>query len=42
MLVAWNMSEARHFVHTVRVAPRSDVAVFLTCYGLTVAFDMVP
>jgi sulfate permease, SulP family len=41
LLVAWNMSEAKHFVHTVKVAPRSDVAVLLICYGLTVAFDMV-
>ncbi|HET8648323.1 MAG TPA: SulP family inorganic anion transporter, partial [Vicinamibacteria bacterium] len=41
VLVAWNMSEAKHFVHTVRVAPRSDVAVLLTCFGLTVGFDMV-
>jgi SulP family sulfate permease len=41
LLVAWNMSEAKHFVHTVRVAPRSDVAVLLTCFGLTVFFDMV-
>jgi len=41
LLVAWNMSDARHFAHTLRVAPRSDVAVLLTCYGLTVAFDMV-
>lgn len=41
LLVAWNMSEARHFIHTLRVAPKSDVAVLLTCYGLTVGFDMV-
>jgi SulP family sulfate permease len=41
LLVAWNMSEAKHFVHVVRVAPKPDVAVLLTCYGLTVAFDMV-
>ncbi len=41
LLVAWNMSEAKHFVHTLRVAPKSDVAVLLTCYGLTVFFDMV-
>jgi SulP family sulfate permease len=41
LLVAWNMSEAKHFVHTVKVAPRSDVAVLLACYGLTVFFDMV-
>lgn len=41
LLVAWNMSEARHCVHIVRVAPRADVVVLATCYGLTVAFDMV-
>ncbi|TXD38375.1 C4-dicarboxylic acid transporter DauA [Lujinxingia vulgaris] len=41
VLVAWNMSEARHFAHILRVAPRSDVAVLLTCFGLTVAVDMV-
>ncbi|MCB9666590.1 MAG: C4-dicarboxylic acid transporter DauA [Myxococcales bacterium] len=41
LLVAWNMSEAKHFMHMLRVAPKSDVAVLLTCYGLTVGFDMV-
>jgi sulfate permease, SulP family len=41
LLVAWNMSEVKHFAHIVRVAPKSDVAVLLTCYGLTVLFDMV-
>ncbi len=41
LLVAWNMSEVKHFVHIVRVAPRSDVAVLLICFGLTVVFDMV-
>lgn len=41
LLVAYNMSDVRHVVHTVRVAPRSDVAVLLTCFVLTVAFDMV-
>jgi sulfate permease, SulP family len=41
LIVAWNMSEAKHFVHVVRVAPRSDVLVLLTCFFLTVAFDMV-
>lgn len=39
--VAWHMSEARHFFHTVKVAPRSDVAVLLACFSLTVVFDMV-
>jgi SulP family sulfate permease len=41
LVVAWNMSDARHFLHTLRVAPRSDVLVLLTCFSLTVAFDMV-
>lgn len=41
MVVAWNMSEARHFANVVRVAPRSDVVVLLVCFGLTVLFDMV-
>ena len=40
LLVAWNMSEARHFVHILKVAPKSDVAVLLTCFFLTVIFDM--
>ncbi len=41
IMVAWNMSEAPHFVHTLKVAPRRDVAVLLTCFSLTVVFDMV-
>jgi SulP family sulfate permease len=41
MLVAWNMSEVKHALHMVRVAPKSDVAVLLICYLLTVVFDMV-
>jgi len=41
LIVAWNMSEAKHVLHVVRVAPSSDVFVLLTCFGLTVVFDMV-
>jgi sulfate permease, SulP family len=41
MMVAWNMSEAKHFGHILRVAPGSDALVLLTCFGLTVLFDMV-
>ena len=41
VVVAINMSEARHFVRLLKVAPRHDVLVMLTCFGLTVAFDMV-
>jgi SulP family sulfate permease len=35
------MAEVKHFLHTVRVAPRSDVVVLLSCFFLTVVFDMV-
>jgi SulP family sulfate permease len=41
LVVAWNMSEIKHFVHALRVAPKSDVLVLLTCFFLTVIFDMV-
>jgi len=41
LIIARNMSEVRHFVHVLRVAPRSDVLVMLTCFFLTVIFDMV-
>ncbi len=41
IIVARNMAEVRHFVRLTRIAPRSDVMVMLTCFGLTVAFDMV-
>ncbi len=40
LLVAWNMSDARHFAHVLKVAPKGDVAVLLTCFFLTVVFDM--
>jgi len=40
LMVAWNMSEARHFVRTVKVAPRNDVIVLILCFLLTVLFDM--
>jgi SulP family sulfate permease len=41
VIVARNMSEARHFVRLLRIAPRSDLLVMLTCFALTVVFDMV-
>ncbi len=39
--VAWNMSEARHAVRVLRIAPRSDAVVLAACFVLTVVFDMV-
>ncbi|WP_434356461.1 C4-dicarboxylic acid transporter DauA [Parasalinivibrio latis] len=41
IMVAWNMSEAPHFVRMVKLAPRYDVAVLVSCFTLTVVFDMV-
>ncbi|PCI16280.1 MAG: C4-dicarboxylic acid transporter DauA [Piscirickettsiaceae bacterium] len=38
--VAWNMSEAKHFIRIVKVAPSSDVMTLLVCFFLTVIFDM--
>ncbi len=40
-VIAWNMAEVRHFLHTLRSAPPGDVAVLVVCFGLTVIFDMV-
>ena len=40
-MVAYNMSEWRHFVHICRFSPRSDILVLVVTFGLTVAFDLV-
>jgi SulP family sulfate permease len=40
-VVAWNMSEAKHFVRMVRRAPRADVAILLITFALTVFADLV-
>jgi len=40
LVIAWNMSEVKHFIRTVRIAPRDDVVVLLLCFVLTVLFDM--
>ena len=40
LMVAWNMSETRHFIRILRVAPRDDVMTLMTCFSLTVIFDM--
>src|SRR5687768_16688702 len=39
VVVAWNMSERDHFTHLFK-APRSDIAVLLTTFGLTVLTDL--
>jgi SulP family sulfate permease len=40
-VVAWNMSEAKHFVRMLGRAPRADVAILLTTFSLTVFVDLV-
>ncbi|MDY0051215.1 MAG: SulP family inorganic anion transporter, partial [Aliarcobacter sp.] len=39
-VVAWNMSEVKHFVNIIKVAPKNDVYVLLVCFILTVLLDM--
>ncbi|MBP1642946.1 MAG: sulfate permease [Acidobacteria bacterium] len=39
--VAWRMAEVRQVVHMLRVSPRADILVLLSCLALTVLFDMV-
>jgi sulfate permease, SulP family len=40
-VVAWNMSEARHFLRMIRRAPRADVVILLVTFALTVFVDLV-
>jgi sulfate permease, SulP family len=39
-VVAWNMSEVKHFINIIKVAPKDDVYVLLCCFILTVLLDM--
>ncbi len=41
LVVAWNMSDLKHFIHIAKIGPKSDIVVLLTCFSLTVVFDMV-
>ncbi|MEQ9001942.1 MAG: sulfate permease [Pseudomonadales bacterium] len=40
-VVAWNMSEARHFIKMAVRAPRADVVILLVTFSLTVFADLV-
>lgn len=40
-MVAYNMSEWRHFVHLCKTAPKSDIIVLVLTFVLTVVFDLV-
>jgi SulP family sulfate permease len=40
-VVAWNMSEVKHFINMIRRAPRADVVILLITFGLTVFVDLI-
>ncbi len=40
-VVAWNMSEVKHFAHILKTAPGADRAILLITFGLTVFADLV-
>lgn len=41
LVVAWNMSESPKIIHLIKKAPANEIFVFITCFSLTVFFDMV-
>lgn len=41
LMAAWNIFDFQHCLQIVRIGTRSDVAVLLICFGLTVLLDMV-
>ena len=40
-MVAYNMSEWRHFVRICKASPKSDILVLVVTFALTVIFDLV-
>lgn len=40
VMVAWNMSDAKLLIHSLKTAPRDDILILLCCFFLTVLFDM--
>ncbi len=41
IIVAYNMSEWRKFIHIVKTSPKSDIIVMVATFLLTVIFDLV-
>ncbi len=41
LIAAWNIFDIQHCLQIMRVGNRSDIAVLLICFGLTVLLDMV-
>jgi SulP family sulfate permease len=40
-IVAWNMSEAKHFIKLTQKAPRADVIILLVTFFLTIFVDLI-
>ena len=40
-MVAFNMSEYKKFIATIKTAPKSDIVVMIITFGLTIVFDLV-
>ena len=40
LMVAWNMSEVKHFVNILKLHQKMIFMYFLTCFSLTVLIDM--
>lgn len=40
LVVAWNMSESSKIIHLIKKSPLDEVIVFVTCFSLTILFDM--
>jgi SulP family sulfate permease len=40
-VVAWNMSEVKHFIKLLKRAPKADIAILLITFSLTVFADLV-
>lgn len=40
LMVAWNMSEIKHFIYIIKVAPKHDIYIMLSCFVLTILIDM--
>lgn len=41
LVVAWNMADIPHIIQLLRRSGPNEIAVLLTCFSLTVIFDMV-
>ncbi|HYC79229.1 MAG TPA: SulP family inorganic anion transporter, partial [Planctomycetota bacterium] len=40
MMTAWNLADVRYFARLLRQSPSHDVVVLMTCFVLTLVFDM--